>query len=194
VAGQNEAMKRTLLFVLALAVIYGSVSPVYGQQVVTSVCNEPGTLLVGSPVVSVVTTSDGGKVQELTEEEALEYQMIVSCDDEGRVVWSSRENRELIYNGSGIYRTLVSPVGSGSIRLLKDTEPLVLPSLGVTPEKVEEWFLYSESITNGLDQISYYGRRLMGVEYLDEKICSGLVGGLAYPSRNDLLRECRGYP
>ena len=187
-------MKKALPLALALAVIYGSVSSVYGQQVVTSVCNEPGTLLVGSPVVLVFTTSDVGEIQELTEEEALEYQMIVSCDDEGRIVWSSRENRELIYNRLGIYRILVSPDGAGSIRLLKDTEPLVFPSLGVTPDKVGEWFLYSESIRGGLDQMTYYGRRLIGVEDLDEKICSGRVGGLAYPSRSDLLRECRGDP
>ncbi len=165
-------MKNALLLSLALIAV-GPVA-VEGQTVV-QVCTRPGLLLSGVPSRVVNLSPDGGEMRELSVSEAEESHFIISCSDDGKILWTSRENRELIYTPSGSFGIFTSELGSGVIRILKNTT-----LYGEDP------FLYSESLRLGIDQYVYYGRRLIGRDDWELDICYG------YPqSRAALLRSCR---
>lgn len=67
--------------------------------------------------------------------------------------WKSRENRQLIYNKSDIFNTLVDPRGGGWVKVGDQRKvPDALRILDGTEE-----FHYFENVSSGLFTITYWG-------------------------------------
>ena len=130
-----------LLWLLVFCVLFSS--SVFGQAV---------TVLKGRPTVKI---SEGGVSrlpQQLSYEEAVNLECIVSAIN-GRYYWASRENKELIRTESGAFITFVASNGAGYIRIIK---PDFKAAASLMSDS-EATFDYVEHILIGLRSVIYYG-------------------------------------
>ena len=111
-----------------------------------STCSIDGLVLHGQPSERVFTGPDGAEVQALTQEESLEFELVVTCEN-GYLIHASRQGRQLRYYPSGCYNILSNVSGQIHTRA-----PFCDEIFGETK------FDYSEVIRNGIYQIIYRGR------------------------------------
>lgn len=107
-------------------------------------------VLTAKPTAKVESGDASTERYVLSESEREKYRVIITRRD-GRYFWSSRENRELIYQPSGALHYFIDPSGSGYVKIL-DTHML--------PESMRDpgpRFRYMEHLTLWLRMITYWG-------------------------------------
>ena len=129
-------------FVVALLAGLGSASGLSAQ----STCTVNGLVLRGQPTEVISIGPEGTRVQNLSPEDALEFELVVICEN-GYLIYASREGRQLRYYSSGCFRVL-----SGVFGQIHFADPGCAEILG------ENRFEYSEIIRTGIYQIIYRGR------------------------------------
>lgn len=102
----------------------------------------PATTLVvnGLPIVKVMSDIEGTEFMNLSEDESFEYRLMITKKD-GKYIWASRENKELLLNQSGLFFYFFNPTGAGYIKI----------------SKVKGKVFYMEHLTLGFKNITYWG-------------------------------------
>lgn len=119
----------------------------------------PESIFVGIPTVRVVASGTNPLSKILTAKEKDEYVCRIVADD-GRLLWASRENKELIEWDSFAYTFYMAKDGSGLIKVVKD-KTIALQD-----------YDYFEQLSLGLTTFTYWGERgaKSGVQALQKRI------------------------
>ena len=101
---------------------------------------ETNLVINGLPTKKVMSDIEGTELVNLTEDESNSYRLLITKRG-NKYVWTSREDRELIFSHSGEFYNFVEPNGAGYIRMAK----------------AENKIFYVEHLTLGFKNITYWG-------------------------------------
>lgn len=111
---------------------------------------EAQTVLDAGPAVKVESGEGATTRSVLRESERTKYRVIVTKRG-GQYFWTSREERELVYQQSGAFYYFIDPRGGGYVKVFDaDTLPASMRDPGPR-------FRYMEHLTLGLSTITYWG-------------------------------------
>ena len=130
---QFRVVQILLLGIITLFVVVMSFNQSNGQSPSTMVVN-------GLPMKKVMSDIEGTESMNVSEKERLSYRLLITKRDK-KYVWSSRENKDLIFSKNGDYYDFVEPNGRGYIRV----------------SIVDGKCLYMEHLTLGFKNITYWG-------------------------------------
>src|SRR3990172_11722945 len=130
---QFRVIKVLLLGIIVLFVVVMS----FNQ----SNCQSSSTVVVnGLPMKKVMSDIEGTESVTVSEKERLSYRLLITKKGK-KYIWTSRENKDLIFSKNGAFYDFVEPNGRGYIRV------------SIADGKC----LYMEHLTLGFKNITYWG-------------------------------------
>ena len=96
----------------------------------------------GKPTVKVESSPENAHRLDLSPVQSDEFAVVIVNRD-GRYFWVSREGRELIHSGRGLYHYFIDPLGGGYVKVEADDS--------------SGGYRYYEHINLGLATITYWG-------------------------------------
>lgn len=100
------------------------------------------TLIInGLPIVKVMSDIGGTESVNLSQDKQRSYRLMITKKG-NKYIWTSRENKVLLFNRNGAFYNFIEPNGAGYIRI------------AIT----EEGVLYMEHLTLGFKNITYWGK------------------------------------
>lgn len=132
-------MKKLLtIFVFLISlIIYFFIS----DLLITENVYSASTLVInGLPINKVMSDIEGTELINLSKDEQYSYRLLITKND-GKFFWTSRENRELLFNQTGRFYNFIEPNGAGYIKVAK----------------IKGKYLYMEHLTLGFKNITYWG-------------------------------------
>ena len=119
----------------------------------TYFCNAQSIAFRGIPSVKIVEAGLERAVEKIEQSKALSVSCIVREVD-GKFVWETRGNKQLLKADVGAFITFSAVDGSGYIRVLKPMPKEMMSLMSTT----EQNFDYTEHMLLGLRSITYYGK------------------------------------
>ena len=99
------------------------------------------------PTVRVNSSVGSTARRQLTPAEASKAPLLISKNKDG-YVWASRDGRHLVHVESGIFHYFIEPGGAGFVKV---------SSVPIPTEAGDAKFAYLESLSLGLETITYWG-------------------------------------
>lgn len=132
-------MNRNKIIILWLII-----TAILGQGLISFAdsTNQSTSIIVinGLPVKKVMSDIEGTELVTLSENESLSYRLLITKKDK-RFIWTSRGNKELLFNQTGNFYDFVEPNGLGYIRV----------------SIIDGKCLYMEHLTLAFKNITYWG-------------------------------------
>jgi hypothetical protein len=121
----------------------------------TYFCNAQSIVFRGIPSVKIVEAGLERGAEKIEQSKALSVSCIVREID-GKFLWETRGNKQLLKTDGGAFITFSAVDGSGYIRVLKPMPKETMSLMSTT----EQNFDYTEHMLLGLRTITYYGKTM----------------------------------